>query len=81
MDGYDDDAVWAADVNLEPFRDAVQGGTSRWPGFPGPANAAAFASRNDYIVVDIFAKAIGGEMTAEQAAEWGAGEVAKRYGL
>ncbi len=79
--GYDDSEVWAADENLLPFREAVQGGTGRWPGFPGPANAAAFSSRNDYIVVDIFAKAITGEMTAEEAAEWGAGEVAKRYGL
>jgi len=33
------------------------------------------------IVVDIFAKAIMGEMIPEEAAEWGTAEVAKRYGL
>lgn len=81
LSGYNDDEVWAADENLIPFREAIAGGTGRWPGFPGPPNAAAFASRNDYIVVDIFAKAITGEMTAEEAAEWGAQEVAQRYGF
>ncbi|MEM7132305.1 MAG: extracellular solute-binding protein [Chloroflexota bacterium] len=81
ISGYNDEDVWSADENVLPFREAVNGGTSRWPGFPGPANAAAFASRNDYLVVDIFAKAVTGEMSAEEAAEWGAAEVAKRYGL
>lgn len=79
--GYNDDPVWEADANLIPFREAVAGGTGRWPGYPGAPTADAFTVRNDYVIVDIFAKAIGGEMSAEEAAEWGANEVAKRYGL
>ena len=81
LHAFDDHPVFEKDPKLLPFRDAVTSGTSRWPGYPSPPNAEAFVVRNDYIIVDIFAKACNGEMTPEEAAEWGANEVAQRFSL
>lgn len=81
LNAYNDSAVWDKDEKLLPYKEAIAGGTGRWPGFPGPSNAASFDVRNNYYVVDMFAKAISGQMSAEQAAEWAAGEIGDSYGL
>ncbi len=81
LHAYDDHPVWQKDPKILAYRDAVIQGTGRWPGWPGPPIASAARVRNDYIIVDLFAKACSGEFTPEQAAEWAAGQVARRYGL
>ncbi len=81
LHAFDDNPVWDKDPKLLPFRDAVTSGTSRWPGYPAAPTAEAFTVRNDYIIVDLYAKACSGEMTPAEAAEWAAGEVSKRYNL
>jgi len=81
LNNYNESAVWEKDEKLLPFKEAIAGGTSRWAGWPGPPNSKAFDVRNNYVIVDLFAKAITGEMTAEESTEWAAGEIAKTYGL
>ncbi len=81
LHAYDNAAFWEEDPKILAYRDAVTQGTGRWPGWPGPPNAAAARVRNDYIIVDLFAKACSGEFTPEEAVKWAAGQVARRYGL
>jgi len=81
LNAYNDNAVWEQDAKLLPYRDSIVEGTSRWAGWPGPPNANAFEVRNNYVVIDMFAKAISGQMTAEESAEWAAGEIGTIYGV
>ena len=81
LHAYDDSPVWKKDPKILAYRDAVTSGSGRWPGWPGPPKAAAARVRNDYIIVDLFAKACSGEFTPEEAVKWAAGQVKKRYGL
>lgn len=81
LNAYNDSAVWDKDEKLLPYKEAIAGGTGRWPGFPGPSNAASFDVRNNYYVVDMFAKTIAGQMSPEEAAEWAASQIGESYGL
>jgi multiple sugar transport system substrate-binding protein len=76
---WDEHPVWQKDPKILAYRDAVTGGTGRWPGWPGPAKAAAARVRNDYIIVDLFAKACSREFTPEEAVKWATGQLERRY--
>lgn len=76
---YDDHSVWEKDPKILPFRDAVVSGTGRWPGWPGPPKAASARVRNDYIIVDLFAKACSQEFTPEEAVKWATDQLKRRY--
>jgi multiple sugar transport system substrate-binding protein len=63
---YENTSVWDADPQYQVYRDC----TARmlWNGFagePGPASAQAIA---DFIIVDMFAEAAGGESSPQEAA-------------
>jgi len=68
--------VWGADPVLRPFHDLPRLG--RLAGYAGPPNRRSAEVVSKYIVVDMYAKAIQG-MSAEEAAKWAHGEVAKVY--
>jgi len=77
---YDNDPVWRTDPKILPFRDVVTNGTARWPGWPGPPTAKATQVRNNYIIVDLFAKACSREFKPREAVKWAAGQLQQIYG-
>ncbi len=76
---YDDHPVWQKDPKILAYRDAVTNGTGRWPGWPGPPNVGSARVRNDYIIVDLFAKACSREFTPEESVKWATEQLKKRY--
>jgi multiple sugar transport system substrate-binding protein len=73
---WEKNKVWGADPVLSPFRDLPRQG--RLAGYAGPPDRRSAEVVSKYIIVDMYAKAIQG-MSAEDAAKWAHGEVAKVY--
>lgn len=67
LHAFDDAPVWKSDPKLLPFRQAVTEGSSRWPGWPGPPSAASSQVAENYIIIDLFAKACSGEFTPKES--------------
>ena len=67
LHAYDDAPVWKSDPKLLPFREVVTNGSSKWPGWPGPPSAASSQVAENYIIIDLFAKACSGEFTPKES--------------
>jgi len=80
LNNYSDSKVWEQNEKMQPFNNAVVADTAKWPGWPAPPDERASAVLNEHIIVSMFNKAISGQMTAEEAAVWAAGEILRRYG-
>lgn len=76
LKAYAKSAVWNSDPKLGPYRDAMD--TPYYDGYDGPITAAAGAVLENWVLVDMFAKAVSGAATPESALK-DAVSAAKRY--
>ncbi len=53
---FNNDPVWTSDPKLKPFYDVVPNG--KWPGWPTTPGKATAQSQVQFIIVDMFAKAV-----------------------
>jgi hypothetical protein len=53
---FTNDPVWNTDSKLKPFHDVVPNG--KWPGWPSIPGKATAQSQVQFIIVDMFAKAV-----------------------
>jgi multiple sugar transport system substrate-binding protein len=67
LKAFADNPVWTADPIHAPYARASE--TLRPNGYAGPLGYASAAVMADYVVVDMFASAVTGAMTPEEAAE------------
>ncbi len=67
LHAFDNAPVWNTDPKIKPFLQAITEGSSRWPGWPGPPSAASSQVAENYIVIDLFAKACSGEFTPKES--------------
>lgn len=76
LKSYADNPIWKADPVFAPYSRASA--TLRTNGYAGPLGPASAAVMADYVLVDMFAEAVTGQRTPEEAAKR-AEERAKRY--
>jgi hypothetical protein len=76
---YEDQPIFAKDPKMKPFVANVKSPEAKWLGWPGPLSAAAFRVFNNYTIVDMFAKAISGELKAPDAAKWAEDQLKNVY--
>lgn len=62
---YSGSAVWDSDPKLAVFKDAMD--TPYHDGYSGPINTAAGSVLNDWVLVDMFARVVTGESTADDS--------------
>lgn len=67
LKAYDKNPIWTADPNYAPYSKASA--TLRNNGYAGPLGYASAATMADYVLVDMFAKAVTGQATAQEAME------------
>jgi multiple sugar transport system substrate-binding protein len=67
LKGYADNPVWTSDPNAVAYSKASE--TLRPNGFAGPLGYASAATMADYVLVDMFAKAVTGQATPQEAIE------------
>ncbi|MBZ9725422.1 ABC transporter substrate-binding protein [Mesorhizobium sp. CO1-1-11] len=67
LKAYDDNPIWKADPNYAPY--AKASATLRNNGYAGPLGYASAATMADYVLVDMFAKAVTGRATPQEAME------------
>jgi multiple sugar transport system substrate-binding protein len=65
LKAYADNPVWGADPNNAPYAKASE--TLRPNGYAGPLGYASAATMADYVLVDMFAKAVTGQASPEDA--------------
>ncbi len=70
-------AVWTDDPVMAPFRVAAKLGQA--PGRAGPPDARAAQVLSQYVIADMYAKAVQG-MPAEEAVKWADGRLRTIYG-
>jgi multiple sugar transport system substrate-binding protein len=61
FDAFIDDPVWKSDPNLVPFRNVVYDGgkpVGQWPGWPSAPSKKTTQSQTQFVVADMFAKAV-----------------------
>jgi multiple sugar transport system substrate-binding protein len=63
--GYEVNSVWSQDSTILPYRDCTE--RMLWNGFAGPLGAASARALAENIVVDMFAAAASGSLTAAEA--------------
>ncbi len=74
---YQDNPIWRSDPKIAPFGAAPEDTRSlSWPATPSPASASVFAN---FVVVDMFAAAVSGALTAKAAIQRAQKQVAKIY--
>ncbi len=76
---FDDAPVYKSNPKMAPYGELLKGGTVKWVGWPGPLSAASYAVYNNFIIVDLFAKACAGEYTPKEAINWAVGQLKTRY--
>lgn len=76
---FDDAPVYKNNPKMAPYGELLKGGTVKWVGWPGPLSAASYAVYNNFIIVDLFAKACAGEYTPKEAIAWAVGQLKTRY--
>lgn len=76
---YDNDPVYQQFPKLKPYQDIVKAGIIKWVGWPGPLSASSFRVYNQYIIVDLFAKACAGEYKPKDAINWAVGQLKGIY--
>jgi multiple sugar transport system substrate-binding protein len=67
LKAYADNPIWTADPNNVPY--ARASATIRPNGYAGPLGAASAAAMADYILVDMYAEAVTGQRSPEEAAK------------
>ena len=67
LKAYANNPVWTADPNNAPYARASE--TLRPNGYAGPLGYASAATMADYVLVDMFAKAVTGQATPQEAME------------
>ncbi|TIS54544.1 ABC transporter substrate-binding protein [Mesorhizobium sp.] len=67
LKAFDDNPVWKADPNNAAY--AKASATLRPNGYAGPLGYASAATMADYVLVDMFAKAVTGQATPQEAME------------
>ncbi|TIU04665.1 MAG: carbohydrate ABC transporter substrate-binding protein, partial [Mesorhizobium sp.] len=67
LKAFDNNPVWTADPNNAAY--AKASATLRPNGYAGPLGYASAATMADYVLVDMFAKAVTGQATAQEAME------------
>ncbi|HJU16694.1 MAG TPA: extracellular solute-binding protein [Stellaceae bacterium] len=72
-----DNPVWQKDPVVLPFRDLPLAG--RLPGYAGPPDRAAAEVQTKYIIIDMYAKAVQGSLSPEDAVKWAEGELKGIY--
>ena len=65
LKAYAGSAVWASDPKLAVFKEAMD--TPYHDGYAGPVNAAAGAVLSDWAVVDMFARVVTGDSSADDS--------------
>jgi multiple sugar transport system substrate-binding protein len=70
--GLENEDVWPEDPKLKIFRELNK--LNRLAGHAGPPTPAAAEAVSKYILVDMFGKACTGQLTAEEAVDWAAGQ-------
>ena len=76
LKAYAESEVWTSDPKLAVFRNAMD--TPFHDGYAGPVNQAAGAVLNDWVLVDMFARVVTGESSAEDSVRQ-AVRAAQRY--
>ncbi|MGN6549842.1 MAG: ABC transporter substrate-binding protein [Pararhizobium sp.] len=76
LKAYADNPIWTADPVFAPY--AKASATLRTNGYAGPLGPASAAVMADYVLVDMFAEAVTGQRSPEDAAKRAA-DRAKRY--
>ena len=76
LKSYASSAVWETDPKLKVFQTAMD--TRYYQGFAGPINEAAGVVTGDFVVVDMFARVVSGESSADESIR-AAVRSAKRY--
>jgi multiple sugar transport system substrate-binding protein len=66
LKAYADNPIWTADPNFTPYAKASE--TLRPNGYAGPLGYASAAVMSDYVLVDMFAAAVTGQASPEDAA-------------
>ncbi len=67
LKAYDDNKIWTDDPNFAPYSKASA--TLRNNGYSGPLGYASAATMADYVLVDMYARAVTGQATPQQAME------------
>ena len=66
-EGFANNPVWTEDPNAVAYSKASE--TLRPNGYAGPLGYASAATMADYVLVDMFAKAVTGQATPQEAME------------
>ena len=67
LKAYDANPIWTEDANYAPY--AKASATLRNNGFAGPLGYSSAATMADYVLVDMFARAVTGAATPQEAME------------
>ena len=67
LKAYDSNPIWTSDPNYAPY--AKASATLRNNGYAGQLGYASAATMADYVLVDMFAKAVTGQATPQEAME------------
>ena len=67
LKAFADNPIWKSDPNAVAYSKASE--TLRPNGFAGPLGYASAATMADYVLVDMFAKAVTGQATPQEAME------------
>ena len=65
LKAYANSAVWESDPKLSIFRTTMD--TPFWDGYSGPVSQAAGTVANDFVLVDMFARAVSGDGSPEDS--------------
>ena len=76
LKAYAGSGIWDTDPKLNVFRTAMD--TPFYQGYAGPVNESAGTVYNDFVLVDMFARVVTGESSAEESLRT-AVRAAKRY--
>jgi multiple sugar transport system substrate-binding protein len=65
LNAYADAAVWTSDPKVGIFKNTMN--TRFWSGYKGPISEASATASNEYLLVQMFAKAASGESSPQEA--------------
>ena len=77
LKGFANNPVWTADPNHAAYAKASE--TLRPNGYAGPLGQASAATMADYVLVDMFAEAVTGQRTPEEAMKRAETRAARYY--
>ncbi|MFZ0215904.1 MAG: ABC transporter substrate-binding protein [Candidatus Dormiibacterota bacterium] len=73
----DDSSVWTSSPVMKAFNQGIK--TSRWVGWPGPPHRAASQAEAQYVIVDMFAKAVQSPSDRKQVVQQAASQLQAFY--